>query len=126
MVAAVGGALGLLLLLWWIAATEVNALRRYRGFVAAGETERAGLLRVLLVTFNVLFAAALFNPELSAVGRGATAFGLYALMMMIGEPPAVSRPDGLVAAVTWSRCPPPTGTGGRGPGRFRADRPRAR
>jgi O-antigen ligase len=86
MVAAVGGALGLLLLLWWIAATEVNALRRYRGFLAAGEHRKAGLLRVLLVTFNVLFAAALFNPELSAVGRGATAFGLYALLMVIGEP----------------------------------------
>jgi O-antigen ligase len=87
MTAAVGGALGLLLLLLWIATTVVNTLRRYRGFLAAGQTERAGLLRVLFVTFNVLFAAALFNPELSAVGRGATAFGLYALMMMVGEPP---------------------------------------
>jgi O-Antigen ligase len=92
MVAAVGGTLGVLLLLWWIAATEVNALRRYRGFVAAGEHRKAGLLRVLLVTFNVLFAAALFNPELSAVGRGATAFGLYALLMLIGEPPVTARP----------------------------------
>ena len=87
MTAAVGGAVGLLLLLAWIATTIVNTLRRYRGFLAAGEMERAGLLRVLFVTFNVLFAAALFNPELSAVGRGATAFGLYALMMMVGEPP---------------------------------------
>jgi hypothetical protein len=91
MVAAVGGALGLVLLIWWIAAAEVNTLRRYRGFLAAGEHRRAGLLRVLLVTFNVLFAAALFNPELSAVGRGATAFGLYALMMMVGEPPATTH-----------------------------------
>ena len=47
---------------------------------------------MLLVTFNVLFAAALFNPELSAVGRGATAFGLYALLMMIGEPPGRAGP----------------------------------
>jgi hypothetical protein len=91
MVAAVGGGLGVLLLLWWIAATEVNALRRYRGFIAAGDHRKAGLLRVLLVTFNVLFAAALFNPELSAVGRGATAFGLYALLMMIGEPLVAPR-----------------------------------
>jgi hypothetical protein len=91
MVAAVGGALGLVLLLWWVAATEVNALRRYRGFLAAGQHRKAGLLRVLLVTFNVLFAAALFNPELSAVGRGATAFGLYALLMLIGEPPVAER-----------------------------------
>ena len=89
MVAAVGGSLGLVLLVWWIAAAEVNTLRRYRGFLAAGEHRRAGLLRVLLVTFNVLFAAALFNPELSAVGRGATAFGLYALMMLVGEPPGI-------------------------------------
>jgi O-antigen ligase len=87
MTAAVGGAVGLLLLLLWIATTVVTTLRRYRGFLAAGEKERAGLLRVLFVTFNVMFAAALFNPELSAVGRGATAFGLYALMMMVGEPP---------------------------------------
>jgi hypothetical protein len=91
MVAAVGGSVGLVLMIWWIAATEVNTLRRYRGFLAAGEHRRAGLLRVLLVTFNVLFAAALFNPELSAVGRGATAFGLYALMMLVGEPPAAPQ-----------------------------------
>src|SRR2546426_84508 len=44
MVAAAGGALGLVLLIWWIAATEVNTLRRYRGFLAAGEHRRAGLL----------------------------------------------------------------------------------
>jgi O-antigen ligase len=93
MTAAVGGGAGLLLLLLWIATTVVNTLRRYRGFLAAGEKERAGLLRVLFVTFNVLFAAALFNPELSAVGRGATAFGLYALMMMVGEPP-LAQPAG--------------------------------
>jgi O-antigen ligase len=86
MVAATGGVLGLLLLVWWIAATEMVVLRRYRGFVASGENRRAGLLRVLLVAFNVLFVAALFNPELSAVGRGATIFGLYALMMLVGEP----------------------------------------
>jgi hypothetical protein len=111
MTAAVGGALGLLLLLLWIATTLVNTLRRYRGFLAAGEMERAGLLRVLFVTFNVLFAAALFNPELSAVGRGATAFGLYALMMMVGEPP-VAEPTRRVSRVREREAlPDPDGDG---------------
>ena len=86
MVAATGGLLGLFLMIWWIAATEMVVLRRYRGFVASGEQRKAGLLRVLLVGFNVLFVAALFNPELSAVGRGSSIFGLYALMMLVGEP----------------------------------------
>ena len=44
------------------------------------------LLRTLLVGFNTLFVAALFNPELEAIGRGATVFGIYAMMMMMGEP----------------------------------------
>jgi O-antigen ligase len=117
MTAAVGGAVGLLLLLLWIATTVVTTLRRYRGFLAAGEMERAGLLRVLFVTFNVLFAAALFNPELSAVGRGATAFGLYALMMMVGEPPS-AEPARRVGRVR-ERAPLPADGGYGGP------RPRA-
>jgi hypothetical protein len=42
-------------------------------------------LRTLLVGFNTLFVAALFNPELKAIGRGATVFGIHAMVMM-GEP----------------------------------------
>jgi O-antigen ligase len=86
MIAANGGLAGLLLFVIWIAATEINVLRRYRGFLTSGEYPKAMLLRSLLVGFNTLFAAALFNPELEAIGRGATVFGIYALMMMIGWP----------------------------------------
>jgi hypothetical protein len=86
MFAAVGGGLALVLLLAWIAATEKNVLRRYRGFLTAGQPAKALLLRSLLIGFNTLFVAALFNPELEAVGRGATVFGIYAMMMLVGEP----------------------------------------
>ena len=86
MIAANGGLLGLLLFVIWIAATEINVLRRYRGFLNSREYPRAMLLRSLLVGFNTLFAAALFNPELEAIGRGATVFGIYALMMVLGQP----------------------------------------
>jgi O-Antigen ligase len=86
MFAAVGGGLGVVLLIAWIAATEKNVLRRYRGFLMAGTPAKALLLRSLLIGFNTLFVAALFNPELEAVGRGATVFGIYAMMMMVGEP----------------------------------------
>jgi hypothetical protein len=86
MFSAVGGSVGLLLLFLWLMATEVNILRRYRGFLAAREFQHAAVLRTLMVPFNVLFVAALFNPELSGVARGVTVFGIYALMMMMGEP----------------------------------------
>ncbi|MCL4368853.1 MAG: O-antigen ligase family protein [Actinobacteria bacterium] len=86
MMLALGGLIGLALGVWWIVATEQNVLRRYRGFLASGEREHAVLLRALLVGFNVLFSAALFNPELSAVGRGASIFGVYSLMMLGGNP----------------------------------------
>jgi O-Antigen ligase len=89
MFAAVGGGLALVLLILWVAATEKNVLRRYRGFLVAGEPAKALLLRSLLIGFNTLFVAALFNPELEAVGRGATVFGIYAMMMMVGEPALV-------------------------------------
>jgi O-antigen ligase len=119
MVAATGGLLGLFLMVWWIAATEVVVLRRYRGFLASGEDRKAGLLRVLLVAFNVLFVAALFNPELSAVGRGASIFGLYALMMLVGEPMRAAAgavsPRALVAGAPRPR--PALGSAGALPGR---------
>ena len=129
MVAASGGLLGLFLLIWWIAATEVAVLRRYRGFVAAAEHRKAGLLRVLLVTFNVLFVAALFNPELSAVGRGSCIFGLYALMMLGGEPtrPAVDQPATAAAGPAPGRSrPAPTLAPPGGPNGRRSPRGRYR
>lgn len=86
MLLASGGVIGFGLAAWWLIATEQNILRRYRGFLDAGQPARARLLRALLVGFNVFFAAALFNPELSSVGRGASVFAIYTMMMMVGEP----------------------------------------
>ena len=89
---ALGGVLGFGLFFWWLVATEQNTIRRYRAFVNAGQLERARCLRVLLVGFNVFFAAAFFNPGLSSLGRGATVFAIYAMMMMVGEPAAALPP----------------------------------
>lgn len=86
MLLAAGGILGFGLAIWWLVATEQSVLRRHRGFLAAGQIEEAKLLRALLVGFNVFFAAALFNPGLPSVGRGATVFAVYAMMMMMGRP----------------------------------------
>jgi len=83
-----GGVLGLAVVLWWLVATEQNVVRRYRGFLAAGQTRQAMLLRTLLVGLNVFFAAAIFNPELSGVSRGASIFAVYAMMMMLARPDA--------------------------------------
>ena len=86
MLLALGGAMGFGLAVWWLIATEQNVIRRYRGFLDLGQLERARTLRTLLVGFNVFFAAALFNPGLSSVGRGASVFAIYAMMMLVGEP----------------------------------------
>jgi O-antigen ligase/polysaccharide polymerase Wzy-like membrane protein len=91
MLLALGGVIGLGLALWWLIATEQNVLRRYRAFLTAGELVRANTLRTLLVGFNVFFAAAFFNPGLSSVGRGATVFAIYAMMMIVGEPARRNR-----------------------------------
>jgi len=91
MLLAAGGLIGFGLVAWWVAATEVEVLRRYRGFLASGRYQSANLLRALLVAFNVFFVAALFNPELSGAGRGTTLFAMYAMMMMLGRP---DRPQG--------------------------------
>jgi len=107
MIAANGGLVGLLLFVIWIAATEINVLRRYRGFLNSREYPRAMLLRSLLVGFNTLFAAALFNPELEAVGRGATVFGIYALMMLLGRP-AGQQPAATPTAQAGRSLPMPT------------------
>jgi hypothetical protein len=92
MLLAAGGLIGFGLVAWWVAATEAEVLRRYRGFLASGNVQSASLLRTLLVTFNVFFVSALFNPELSAAGRGTILFAIYAMMMLLGLP---DRPQGI-------------------------------
>ncbi len=91
--AASGGLFSLLLLLWWIASTEVIALRRYRGFMGAGQPQHAMLMRALLVGFNAWLTAAAFNPLFQGVARSVTLFALYGLMMSLGRPsPAEAEP----------------------------------
>ena len=102
MLLALGGLIGFGLAAWWLIATEQNILRRHRGFLDAGQPERAKFLRTLLVGFNVFFMAAFFNPGLSSVGRGATVFAIYALMMMVGEP---ARPGTALAGERPSMVP---------------------
>jgi hypothetical protein len=88
---ASGGLFGLCMFLTWVVWVERTALRRYRGFVDAGRWEHAALMRSLLVGFNAWLTAAAFNPLFSGVGRSVTLFSVYALMMMLGRPPAPIR-----------------------------------
>lgn len=91
---AEGGLVGSILLLLWMGYTELTILRRYRGFVQAGDTARANLLRVLLIMLNSFFVAMAFNPVLEGITRGAAIFGIYAIAMLVGEPPVYpERPE---------------------------------
>ena len=84
--ASSGGVVALSLLLAWIAWIEITALRRYRGFVASGQSSHAGLIRALLVGFNGWLTAAAFNPLFQGLGRSVTLFCFYGLMMCLGRP----------------------------------------
>lgn len=83
-----GGVLGLGMLLVWLIATETIALRRYRGYIDAGQWHHAMLMRVLLVGFNAFWISAGFNPNLESTGTSATIFAIYGLMMVLGPPAA--------------------------------------
>jgi O-antigen ligase len=85
-----GGLVGIGLLLSWFVLTELTLIRRYRGFVRAGDMRRAGLLRAILVCLNAFIVAMGFNPVLPGASRSATIFGLYAIAMSIGQPAAVT------------------------------------
>lgn len=87
--AASGGVFALLLLFAWIVWMETQALRRYRGFLASGQRYHAALVRALLVGFNAWLTAATFNPLFTGVGRSATLFSIYGLVMCLGRPAAV-------------------------------------
>jgi O-antigen ligase len=104
MLLAAGGLIGFGLVAWWVAATEAEVLRRYRGFLASGNVHSANLLRTLLVAFNVFFASALFNPELSAAGRATIIFAIYAMMMLLGLPDR-SQSIGLRRRAATNRSP---------------------
>jgi O-antigen ligase len=88
---AEGGLIGFGLLVAWIVLTEVTLVRRYRRFIAAGQQERADLMRIILVFLNAFFAAMLFNPVLPGASRSATIFGLYAIVMSLGDPAVAAR-----------------------------------
>jgi hypothetical protein len=87
-----GGIVGLGLLVTWIVLVEITLLRRYRGFVRAGDLRRAGLLRAILVGLNAFVLAMAFNPVLPGASRSITVFGLTAIALSVGEPPR-SEPD---------------------------------
>lgn len=91
--AASGGVVGFGLLLAWIALTERSAIRRYRGFVKAGSSAHAMLMKVLLVGFNAWLTAAMFNPLFQGMARSVTLFAIYGLMMALGEPGAPESPS---------------------------------
>jgi O-antigen ligase len=88
---ASGGLVGLGLLVTWFVLTELTLIRRYRGFVRAGDMRRAGLLRAILVCLNAFVVAMAFNPVLAGASRSAAIFGLYAIAMSVGEPPQLPQ-----------------------------------
>ena len=91
---AEGGLLGAGLLLAWMLLVEITLLRRYRGFIRAGQDAHAGLLRAILVCLNAFFVAMVFNPVLPGASRSATVFGLYAIAMSLGGPaPESEEPE---------------------------------
>jgi hypothetical protein len=81
---ALGGLLGIGLLLAFIIVTEVTMIRWIHRFRRAGQNDRANLLRAILVGLNAFFVAMGFNPVLSGASRSAAVFGLYAIAMSVG------------------------------------------
>jgi hypothetical protein len=97
---ALGGLLGIGLLLWWIGVTEATLIQRIHRFKRSGDQGRADLLRAILVGLNAFLVAMAFNPVLSGASRSAVVFGLYAIAMSVGAPTArsVTEADGEGAA----------------------------
>ena len=99
-----GGIVGLGLLVAWVVLLEMTLLRRYRGFVRAGDQRRAGLLRAILVGLNAFVVAMAFNPVLPGASRSITIFGLAAIALSVGEPPR-SEADAAGQALTAPAAP---------------------
>jgi O-antigen ligase len=78
-----GGLVGFGLLVAWLIATEMLAVRRHASLLEEGERGKAALLRALLVGYNAYFVTAAFNPTITGASRSATIFAVYGLMMMI-------------------------------------------
>jgi len=83
---ALGGLLGIGLLLAFIIVTEVTLIRWVHRFRRAGDDSRASLVRTILVGINAFFVAMAFNPVLSGASRSAVVFGLFAIAMSVGAP----------------------------------------
>jgi O-Antigen ligase len=88
---AKGGLLGFGLLLTWMVSTELIAVRRYATLVEDGQYQRAGLVRALLVGYNVFFVTSAFNPTILGMSRGASLFAVYALIMMVSSSARIDR-----------------------------------
>jgi hypothetical protein len=78
-----GGLLGFGLLIAWIIATELVAMRRSMTLIDRGERSKANLLRTLLVGYNAFFVTAAFNPTIMGVSRSASIFSIYSMMMIL-------------------------------------------
>jgi O-antigen ligase len=99
---AQGGLVGVLLLLSWMLGLNFVLVRAHRRFIAADRQERAGLVRLLMVTFNGFFVAAAFNPVLEGLSRSTVIFSLYGLAMLVCRDDVA--PDVLPPAA-WPRRP---------------------
>jgi hypothetical protein len=90
---ASGGILGTALFVGWIISTEISALRNYTGLVASRAVFQGGLLRTLLVGFNVFFVSAAFNATIMGLSRAAAIFLLYGMIMLLGHPAPPEQPE---------------------------------
>jgi O-antigen ligase len=80
---AEGGLLGISLLIGLVLSLNFTLARAHRRFVAQQRSERADLVRLLMVGFNCFFLAAAFNPVLEGMSRSAVVFSLYGLAMLV-------------------------------------------
>lgn len=92
-----GGLLGMGLLVGWIVATNVGAVRRYWELIESGGRGRANLLRALLVGFNAFFTVALVNPVMTQVGLCAAAMAVYSMIRSVDSPPVAAGPAPVAA-----------------------------
>ncbi len=83
-ITVLGGLFGLFLFGAFIFSTNGIMIRRIERLTAEGPSARTNLSRALLVGLNAALASAVFNPEVSQMGIGATVFFVYAVMMAVG------------------------------------------
>lgn len=81
--AMAGGFVALALFLYWVQATNRAVHLSYRSLVDTGDLQSAGLLRVMVTSFNAFVFSSLFNPLLAGVGIGVMFFLLYGSISLL-------------------------------------------